>query len=133
MSKSQTTYVVMILVFSLGLWAIMRAGSHLRAAPDIAGDWVITWDAPQQKSPDRLTFAQSGRFIVATLNTSDGDSTKLRGTLERTGTGATIHLTRSNPQTELSATLDPSDHSLIGIFDNSTGWHAIRASKPSSR
>src|SRR3954467_14355878 len=86
MSKTKFTYVVMVLVFALGLWGILRAGSHLRPAPDVAGEWAVTWERSNTKLPARMTLNQSGPFINATLGGDGVSGIKLGGALKRTGT-----------------------------------------------
>jgi hypothetical protein len=136
MNKTRITYVVMILVFSLGLWGILRAGSRLRAAPDVAGEWAVTWEGREEKSPERLTVTQSGKFINAKLDRSDRrGGVKLRGTLERGASEVDVVLKGVNDPTAMTAVFDQSRQTLVGSAgDGSTGgWRASRVPQESSR
>jgi hypothetical protein len=135
MSKTKFTYVVMILVFALGLWAILRAGSHLRAVPDVAGEWAVTWFDSRTNAPARMTVNQSGRFVNATLTRADhGEAVKLRGTLERSGTSrADLTLKAVNEPLAMTATYDQSSRMLTGTTEGSVRWHASRVPKDSPR
>ena len=134
MTKTQITYVVMILAFSLGLWAILRAGSHLRAAPDVAGQWALTSERPDPNLPERLTLVQSGRFVNAVATRADGSTVQLRGTLEQSGnSGVDLLLKAAKDQSNFTAAYDPPSQTLAGTAEGAGRWHARRVPKDSPR
>src|SRR5579859_3596494 len=70
MNKTHLTYLLMIAIFAGGLWGILRLGSGLRAARNVAGEWEIVWsDATGGEAlPDRMTVDQSGDRKSTRLN-----------------------------------------------------------------
>jgi hypothetical protein len=135
MNRTRLTYVVMVLVFSLGLWVILRAGSGLRAAPDVAGEWLVTWEG-RGEAPGPMTVTQSGTFISAVLGRGDGRlPVSLRGTLRRKQSGADVVLKGLGDPLVLTGELDSSGRLLVGTpGDRSQGaWHATRVARDSAR
>jgi len=55
MNRMLWVYILTAVVFVAGLWGILRAGSKLRAAPDVAGTW--NGDGPA------LVVEQSGVWV----------------------------------------------------------------------
>ncbi len=134
MTKTQITYVVMILTFSLGLWAILRAGSHLRAAPDVAGQWAVSSERSDPNLPERLTLVQSGKFVNAVATRPDGSTFQLHGTLEQSASaGADLALKAVKDQSNLTATYDQPSQTLAGTAEGAGRWHARRVPKDLSR
>jgi hypothetical protein len=62
MRKTQLVYVVTMLIFAVGMWAILRVGSGLHAARNVAGDWQLNVAPAASKVPDRLTIHQQAGF-----------------------------------------------------------------------
>ena len=122
MSKTQITYLVMIIVFSAGLWGILRAGGRLKAAPDVAGEWDVMWDKPG--AGDRMVLVQSGRFLNATLRRGDG-TTRLRGTLQRDGNVKRVDLRGVSDSTVLAGVVDESGN----LAGEGGRWRATRHGK----
>lgn len=63
MSKTTTLYLSMIVVFIVGLWAIVQAGRGLRAPHDLAGTWSVAENSDVQMPAKTLAIAQSGKFV----------------------------------------------------------------------
>jgi len=115
----------MILVFSLGLWGILRVGSRLHAARDVAGEWDVKGASAGAALPQRMTLIQSGRFLNATLHDSN-HNIKLRGTLD----GKHLVLKGVNEDAAMDALLDDSGTQLVWLGQ---GWRASRAPKETLR
>ena len=67
MTKASSVYVIMLLVFGAGLWAILSIGSLREAPEDLSGTWAL-WpanSAPEEGDMPEQTLAieQSGRFF----------------------------------------------------------------------
>jgi hypothetical protein len=107
--KTQLVYAVTMLMFAVGMWAILRVGSGLHAARNVAGDWQLNGTAGVSKLPDRLTIHQSGRFLSGSL----GDI-QVRGELEER---SKIALAASHLQLTLTATLNDSGDQFVGKSD----------------
>jgi len=121
--------MVMLLVFGVGLWAILRVGSRLRPARNVAGEWHVQWGEGTRPSlPDQMTVAQSGKFVTATFHAPDESrGIRLQGQLENTPAGLTLRGTR--PAVSLTAVLDDAGDRLTGTAegDATTRWQATRA------
>lgn len=135
MRKSQLTYVVMVLVFSLGLWGILRLGSRLRAAPDIAGEWTLSWDGTGAALPQRMTVNQSGKFVNVLLTRADPQNpVKLRGTLQQTASPQTeLALKAVNDPSTMNGVYDPSRRTLTGTAEGYGRWQATRVQSAPNR
>jgi hypothetical protein len=125
MRKSQMTYLVTMLAFAAGLWGIMRVGSRLHAARNVAGEWEIkTTDGATL--PNHLTVRQSGRFLTGTLAGSAGHI-PIHGQLVR---ASEIRLIASNPQVSMTATISDSGEKLAGRFDGAFSSELVAARLP---
>jgi hypothetical protein len=135
MRKTQLTYGVMILVFSLGLWGILRLGSRLHAAPDVAGEWTLSWDGAGAALPQRMIVNQSGKFVNVVLTRADlQSSVKFRGTLQQTGSPRTeLALKAVNDPLTMNGVYDPASRTLSGTAEGSGRWRAIRVQSASNR
>lgn len=127
MNKTYITYVVMLLAFGAGLWAILRVGNRLRPARNIGGEWQVKWDATPAPLPERMTLAQSGRFVTATFHAPEQSrSFRLHGEL---GDGSrTLALQGTRPPVSLNAVLDDAGDRLTGTSagEATAPWHATR-------
>jgi hypothetical protein len=137
MTKTRTTYVVMILIFTVGLWAILRAGNHLHAARNVAGEWQVKWAQPGSQQPERLTLSQSGRFLNATLHEQDKSAgVQLSGRLEGEGSesGRKLVLHAAKSDLTLNAILDDTGQVLAGSVEAGApaGWQATRIHPPTA-
>ena len=122
MNKTHLTYVLMVATFAGGLWAILRLGSVLHAASNVAGEWQLRWtdSQPGDNLPDRMTVDQSGRYLVATLKSSgapvrmDGRILSSRGDQPRFSLrNSTWKLQARLDENQLSGSLDtPAPHAL---------------------
>ena len=66
MKRASVSYVIMLVIFILGQWAVVEFGTRLRAAPDIAGQWSLSPDleSPASNAPShKMTVSQSGKFL----------------------------------------------------------------------
>ena len=113
MRKTQVVYLVTMLTFVAGMWAVLRIGSGLRAARNVAGEWQLNTASQVTKLPDRLTIHQSGRFLTGVLG---GPSTDIpmRGELPER---SKIMLAASHPQLSLTATLNEAGDKFVGRVD----------------
>ena len=122
MRKTQLVYVVTMLIFAVGMWAIMRIGSGLHAARNVAGDWQLNGPAGDSKLPERLTIRQSGRFLSGSLG-----QIQLDGELDK---HSTIALTASRPQLTVNATLNDAGDRFVGRIDGAISSDLIAARLP---
>ena len=68
-------YMIMLLVFVCGMWAVLVFGSTLQAQPDLAGEWELLPEGRGTQEPSRATIEQSGRFVRMRM---DGKTHDLR-------------------------------------------------------
>src|SRR3954470_2089619 len=62
-TNATAVYVIMMLVFATGMWAVLVFGSTLRARPDLAGEWELLPEGDPRAPTLRATLEQSGRFV----------------------------------------------------------------------
>ena len=75
-SKATSVYIIMLVVFGAGLWAILSVGSILLQAPtDLAGQWELhdpntnpTTDGGDTVAAHKMTIDQSGRYFQITID-----------------------------------------------------------------
>lgn len=82
MSRATIVYVVTAVGLIVGLWAILGYGSTLRAAPDLSGEWQVSWSTPGAGLPERMVVEQSGLFVTVRI-----DDQAISGKLLRSGSG----------------------------------------------
>src|SRR6476469_3504984 len=75
-TSATAVYVIMMLVFATGMWAVLVFGSTLRAPPDLAGEWELLPEGDPRAATLRATLDQSGRFVR--LRIHGGESYDLR-------------------------------------------------------
>ena len=130
MNKTYWTYLLMLAIFAGGLWAILRLGSGLRAAPNVAGEWQIRWtDAGAGEAlPERIIIDQSGRYLTATINRPTAP-VRLSGRID--SESSAVALRDSRRSWNLSARLDD-NQILTGTLDTPARHplQAWRVSKP---
>ncbi|HSZ58040.1 MAG TPA: hypothetical protein VK797_20420 [Tepidisphaeraceae bacterium] len=113
MRKTQVIYLVTMLMFAAGMWAVLRIGSELRAARNVAGEWQLNTASQATNLPERLTIQQSGRFLTGVLGDPSAPIS-MRGELPQ---GSTILLAASHPQLSLTATLNEAGDKFVGRVD----------------
>ncbi len=68
MRRATIIYIGMVCLLIVGLWVIIRIGSHLRPPHDLSGRWLAR---PVEASPDSeplpMQVTQSGRFLTIEL------------------------------------------------------------------
>lgn len=75
MSRATYTYILMIVGFGIGLWAILSFGAILLRAPtDLSGRWKLHSGNNSETSGD-MVMDQSGRFFTVTI---EGKTASLR-------------------------------------------------------
>jgi hypothetical protein len=81
-SRATFVYIIMLVVFGAGLWAIISFGSILLRAPeDLAGEWQLfapgsTRDGVGDDKPvKKMSIEQSGKFFKLHLNGTALDMT----------------------------------------------------------
>jgi hypothetical protein len=123
MRKTQVTYLVMMLIFAAGLWAILRIGTHLRAARNLAGEWQVAESSSELTPPGRLSLHQSGKFLTGTLR-SRGKEIRLSGELEE----SQFTLRAARPPLTVTGMLNDGGDRLSGRFDGliCANWSATR-------
>ncbi|MBC8107666.1 MAG: hypothetical protein H7Z14_13830, partial [Anaerolineae bacterium] len=62
-TNATAMYMIMLLVFAGGMWAVLVFGSTLQAQPDLAGDWELALEGRGKQEPLRATIEQSGRYV----------------------------------------------------------------------
>ena len=133
MRKTQVTYLTMMLVFAAGLWAILRIGSRLHAARNVAGEWELRSTDGGPRLPDHLTLRQSGKFLTGTLQ-GRPDTIQLHGELDQ-ASKMTLRASGGR-QLTMTATLDEGDGGgkLVARFEGDISADAIatRAASASS-
>src|SRR3954470_22489961 len=75
-TNATAVYVIMMLVFATGMWAVLVFGSTMRARPDLAGEWELLPEGDPRAATQRATLEQSGRFVR--LRFRDGPTLQLR-------------------------------------------------------
>ena len=128
MNRTYITYVLMILIFGAGLWAILRVGNRLRPARNISGEWRVQWSGEHGALPDRMTVAQSGKFITAVfLEPERGRGVRMKGQLDISP--ARLSLRGANPDVSMTATLDDAGQVMAGRIEGgaSAAWRATRS------
>lgn len=124
MNKTHWTYLLMLPVFAGGLWVVLRLGSGLRAARNVAGEWQIQWNdaAPGEALPDRMTIDQSGRYLTATLR-APAAAVRLSGRID--SNSSALSLRDPKASWTLAANLHE-DQTLTGTLDTPAA-HPLRA------
>ena len=62
-NSAAAVYMIMLLVFAAGMWAILAYGSTLRAPFDLAGEWELLPEGDPHADVVRMGIEQSGRFV----------------------------------------------------------------------
>jgi hypothetical protein len=100
MTRATSFYILMLVIFGSGLWAIVTVGSiFLQAPPDISGRWELRpWhSASDAPVAHHMHVEQSGIYVKVTI---DGQSRSLR--LEQPADNDRRKLKRLvGPETEL--------------------------------
>jgi hypothetical protein len=135
MKRATSVYVIMLVAFGIGLWAIITTGSvFLRAPHDLSGGWELSPipSGAQTTSISELNIDQSGRFFRVTF---DGQSHALSLASEehRAGTrDVQVQLSGSNLQLDFQNTANPREYHLRASGTIQGQWLAVRA-KPGQR
>ena len=72
MNRATVVYLVMIIAFVAGMWAVMTAGAGLTAPEDLGGRWLGT-NPPATNTWPALTVEQSGRYFQLAFDNGPGD------------------------------------------------------------
>jgi|SRR6476469_5590850 hypothetical protein len=62
-TNATAVYVIMMLIFATGMWAVLVFGSTLRPPPDLAGEWELLPESDPRAETLKATLEQSGRFV----------------------------------------------------------------------
>src|SRR3954470_7568365 len=77
-TNATAVYTIMVLIFAVGMWAILAFGSTLRAPPDLAGDWIFAPEGDPRQETLHATIEQSGKFVRCRIGNVSYDL-RLRG------------------------------------------------------
>jgi len=136
-SKATSVYIIMLVVFGAGLWAILSFGSILLPAPtDLAGQWELhdpnanaTTDGGESAAAHKMTIDQSGRYFQITIDQPRFSLKQAaRESLKnRTGPDA-VRITVGSGPNELTFTgLPDSDEFQLESRGAAAGtWRAVR-------
>jgi hypothetical protein len=96
MKRATSVYVIMLIAFGIGLWAIITTGSVFLHAPhDLSGTWVLRQEPASAPEAFReLNIDQSGRFFRISFN-GQAHSLSLESS-QRTDTGELRIVLRGN-------------------------------------
>src|SRR3954468_6431178 len=72
-TNATAMYMIMLLVFACGMWAVLVLGSTLLAQPDVAGEWELAPEGRGTQEPIRATIKQSGRYVRMMLGAKKFD------------------------------------------------------------
>ena len=75
MSRPSAIYLLTIAMLVIGLWAIMRIGTHLRAPVELAGKWEMVADGDREGAKQMVMVEQSGKFVRVVM--AGGEEIKL--------------------------------------------------------
>jgi hypothetical protein len=135
MKRATSVYVIMLIVFGIGLWAIITTGSvFLRAPYDLAGIWELR---PQQASDNsgkvrELNIDQSGRFFRASI---DGQAHSLTLDSEQHDPRGQVQIKLAGTSLAVQFQSIPGSHeylmSATGAIEGQ--WLAVRARTTAQR
>ncbi|WP_428938754.1 hypothetical protein [Fontivita pretiosa] len=140
MRRATSVYILMLLAFAVGLWAILSFGSLLLRAPtDLAGLWHVYSPGDEQSGADPLHVVridQSGRYFHINF---DGQRMSLKQAGEQIDAArigpdlVTIRLV--NGQTELMfvGAADAEVYTLSARGRWNGTWRVVRVERPHSR
>jgi hypothetical protein len=127
-SKATGVYIIMLVVFGAGLWAILSFGSiKLQAPTDLAGKWELRSpdrsDAISEKPAHVMSIEQSGKYVLVTIDNSKPFSMTLKADDQLGADRAQLKLVGSGKTAEdsviiLDATADANEYKakLIGLM-----------------
>jgi len=140
MRRATSVYILMMLAFAVGLWAILSFGSLLLRAPtDLAGVWHVYSPGHEQEDADPLHVVridQSGRYFQVNF---DGHSMSLKQAGEQIDAARTgpdhVTIRLINGQTELMfvGTAGAEVYTLSARGRWNGTWRAVRVERPHSR
>ena len=73
MSRASVVYLLMIVVFVAGLWAVMAIGGRLAAPEDLRGRWVAVEGADAASRWSGMSVQQSGEFFQLAFDGGPSD------------------------------------------------------------
>ena len=126
MNKTHLTYLLMVAIFAGGLWGILRLGSGLHAARNVAGEWEIDWTpaSPDEALPDRMIIDQSGRYLTVTMK-GPAAPVRLNGRITSDGHVSKLSVHDHNSSWKLAAWLD--DKQLLTGSLQTPAPHSLQA------
>ena len=134
-SKATSVYIIMLVVFGAGLWAILSFGSILLQAPtDLAGQWELhdanaTTDSGESVAAHKMTIDQSGRYFQITIDQQRFSLKQAAHELLDNPTGPdAVRITMSSGPNELTFTgLPGGDEYQLESRGAAAGtWRAVR-------
>jgi hypothetical protein len=131
MRRTHVSYLVMLSVFGTGLWGILRAGAGLKAADSITGEWQLAWESASSgiSPPDRITFEQYGRYLIASLRRGEQPVARLKGELR----AESLELKSGDGRWTLTGTLDPACREIRGTANAPTPSTWVARPTPPNR
>lgn len=104
MSRATTTYIIMMLGFGIGLWAILSFGNILLRAPtDLSGRWKLHSTENRESEPvDEMVIDQSGRFFAVTLQGKKASLRLIKDEVTRSTTVDAVHMELSGDGLQLA-------------------------------
>lgn len=104
-------YMIMLLVFAVGMWAVLVFGSTLQPQPDIAGEWELSPEGRGNQQPIRATVQQSGRYVRMMLAGKKLDLRIVasRPQIQMTGNNVTVRFDPSPSPNVFRVTVETAD------------------------
>jgi len=131
MSRGTIVYLGMCVLLVAGLWAILRAGSRLRAPEDLAGRWELRAVGPGKNAArhDELVIGQSGLFLDVAF--SPGPRLGMKIVDQQPAPDGTIAVKLAGGGAELTATGGPGgdEFQLQGTGAAAGLWEARRTAR----
>jgi len=125
-NRATLVYILMVVVCASGLWVIVRAGSHLKAPPDLSGEWVVSASPVVAGLGDTMQVEQSGRYLRLTFAGGLVLDLKIVGDFS----GETLHF--AGNAWKMTATLPRPGEALAARLEGPTPA-AFTARRPSER
>jgi len=132
MQRATSVYVIMLVAFGFGLWAIITTGSvFLRAPHDLSGTWELT---PTVAGAQRheLSIDQSGRFF-RTFVDGQAHSMNLQSQQQRDGGLYEIQLDGQTLKLLFRSVRGSNDYDLIGSGAMQGQWRAVQVKPATNR
>jgi hypothetical protein len=132
MKRATSVYVIMLVAFGIGLWAIITTGSiFLRAPHDLSGTWELTPSVAGAEWHE-MTIDQSGRFFRAVVD-GQTHSLNLQSQQQPDPGLYEIHLNGQTLKLLFRSMRGSTDYEVTGAGALQGQWRAVRAKTAAHR